>query len=404
MHPFLGVAAELRARGHAVKVIASAYYQSLIGALGLDFVPIGTAEEFLSVARDPQVWHWFRGFGRIGASIGRAVAPCYKANIDNAVKGNTILVYSTLAFGARLAQERLRLPGVSIHLSPAIFRSSYDPPVLKGMPVPAWLPGPAKRMLFALSDRLFLDRIFGKELNAFGAELGLPRVRHVLSRWCHSPQRVIGLFPSWYAAPQRDWPKQTVLTGFALFDESQATPMPEEAEKFLDAGSPPIAFTPGSAMLHGHKFFAAAVEACGILGRRALLLTRHGEQIPSPLPPQALHVPYAPFSRLLPRCAGLVHHGGIGSTAQGMAAGLPQLLMPMSFDQPDNARRLARLGIGDWLPPAKFTGKAVAGKLNALLGSETVRDACQEVAGRFNVQEPPVAHTARLIEELIPTV
>jgi UDP:flavonoid glycosyltransferase YjiC (YdhE family) len=94
-----------------------------------------------------------------------------------------------------------------------------------------------------------------------------------------------------------------------------------------------------------------------------LLLTRHGENIPPNLPPGVIHVPYAPFSELLPHCSALVYHGGIGTLSQALAAGVPHLVMPMSHDQPDNAWRLKDLGVGDSLPPKRFTPKNVAKKL-----------------------------------------
>jgi rhamnosyltransferase subunit B len=400
VHPFLGIASALRARGHAVKVMASGYYQSLVGAMGLEFVPLGQPEEFEAVARDPKVWHWFRGFGRVAEAIGQAIPTCYQAILQHAEPGKTVLVYSTLAFGARLAQETLHLPGVTVHLSPSVFFSVEARPKLPGLNMPEWTPRPMKRAILNLANAAFLDPLFARPLNEFRKTLALKPVHGVLKEWCHSPQRVIGLFPEWFAQVQSDWPPQTVLTGFPLFDEKDVTGISPDLAKFLDAGSPPIVFTPGSAMHHGQAFFAAAAGACAILNRRGLLLTRHEGQIPKHLPSGVMHVPYAPFTQLLPRSAALVHHGGIGTTAQGLHAGIPQLIMPMSFDQPDNADRVQRLGAGDWLSPRKFTAKNVAAKLARLLESAEVKKACGEVTGRFKTGPDALAETARWIEEL----
>src|SRR5262249_29005603 len=160
------------------------------------------------------------------------------------------------------------------------------------------------------------------------AELGLAPVRDVFRGWLHSPQLVLGLFPKWFGSIQPDWPRHTELVGFPLYDERDATPLPAELDAFLAAGPPPVAFTPGSANLHGRPFFEAASAACTRLGRRGLLLTRHPEQLPERLPEGVRHVAYAPFGLLLPKVGALVHHGGIGTSAQGMAAGVPQLVMP----------------------------------------------------------------------------
>ncbi|HEX5502282.1 MAG TPA: nucleotide disphospho-sugar-binding domain-containing protein, partial [Thermomicrobiales bacterium] len=121
------------------------------------------------------------------------------------------------------------------------------------------------------------------------------------------------------------------------------------------------------------------------------------EQLPARLPAGVVHRDYLPLGALLPGAAALVHHGGIGTTAQGLAAGVPHLVMPMSHDQPDNAARLRRLGVGAALAPRRFTGRAVADALDGLLGSEAVLGRCRALAAR---RDPAaVAKTARAIEE-----
>jgi UDP:flavonoid glycosyltransferase YjiC (YdhE family) len=110
--------------------------------------------------------------------------------------------------------------------------------------------------------------------------------------------------------------------------------------------------------------------------------------LPPNLPETVRHFDYVPFSALLPRAAALVHHGGIGTLSQGFAAGVPQLIMPMSHDQPDNAARARRLGVGGSLSPRTFRGPAVAGELSRLLESREVHACCRELAGRLAVARP----------------
>jgi UDP:flavonoid glycosyltransferase YjiC (YdhE family) len=135
------------------------------------------------------------------------------------------------------------------------------------------------------------------------------------------------------------------------------------------------------------------------LKRRGLLLTRHTDHLPPDLPPGVIHVPYAPFSELLPRCAALVHHGGIGTMSQALAAGVPQIIQPMSHDQPDNAERVTRLGVGAELPVKKFRGPRVAETLRTLIESPDVAAKCKVVAERF-VNARPIEQTCDLIEGL----
>ena len=78
----------------------------------------------------------------------------------------------------------------------------------------------------------------------------------------------------------------------------------------------------------------------------------------------------------------LVHHGGIGTCAQGLAAGVPHLVQPMSYDQFDNSRRLVRLGVAEEISVRRFRGPAVAAALAPLLDSPTVATRCRELAAR----------------------
>jgi len=270
--------------------------------------------------------------------------------------------------------------------------------VLGPMPLLRWLPPWAVRGLWRLADRAFIDPIMASVVEPLRRDLGLPRVRRYMNGWLDSPDRVVGLFPDWFASAP-DWPPQVRLTGFPLFDERTAAGLPGDVQRFLDAGERPVVVTFGSGMRQGAAYFAAAAAALGRLGRRGLLLTPFREQVPAALPPGVEYVPYVPFSQLLPHAAALVHHGGIGTCAQGLAAGVPQVVMPLAHDQPDNAARLRRLGVSRTLPPKRFHGPALAGVLAELLACEATGKACRDVAQRF-VGTDPVGETCRLIEDV----
>jgi UDP:flavonoid glycosyltransferase YjiC (YdhE family) len=219
-------------------------------------------------------------------------------------------------------------------------------------------------------------------MNTFRAQLGLPPVRHIVTQYWHSPQLILCLFPPEFLghALPRDWPPAVRLSGFPLYDESDVAPVDPAVEAFLQAGPPPIVFTPGSANTQAAGFFDVSAAAIAALQRpdtpvRAIFLTRHAAQVPAALcltPEPAAdrriaYFPFIPLSRILPRCAALVSHGGIGTIAQGLAAGIPQLLMPLAHDQPDNAARLRRLGVGLALKPKRYQPRTVAAALHRLL-------------------------------------
>ena len=401
MHPFIGLGLALRGRGHDVTVVAHAHFEPLLRQVGLACVPVGQAEDYETATQNPDLWHPRKGLRSVVNLVLAMVESHYRIIRDSYVKGETVVAAAGVAFGARCAREKLGVPLATIHLQPTCLWSAHQAPRFPLLPMPDWLPPPAKRLMYRAIDWA-ADRTCAAQINAFRADLELPPVSCIFHHWWHSPQRVIGLFPDWFAAPQPDWPPQTVLTGFNRYDRSDVVDLPADLARFLDAGDPPLVFTPGSANRHGRRFFDAAAEACRRLDRRGVFLTPFAEQVPDPLPTNLRHFDYVPLGQLLPRAAALIHHGGIGTLAQGLAAGLPQLLMPMSHDQPDNAQRLQRLGVGDSLSRRAFRGPAVARRLARLLDSPAVHAACRATAQKMR-DRSSIADTCTAIEQLVGT-
>lgn len=232
--------------------------------------------------------------------------------------------------------------------------------------LPGWFLPTLMRFIWWIGDRFFVDPVFCPTLNRFRAELGLPPVTRLFETWIHEGDVLVGLFPDWFATPPLDWPPKVKLTSFPLYDAGTSVELPRDVEHFLEAGSRPVVFTAGSAAAWEAAFFEESVEACRLAGKRGVLLTRYRQQIPSALPDGVAHFPYVPFSRILPRAEALVHHGGIGTVSQALAAGTPQLVRPLAFDQFDNARRVSRLGAGRTLASKDYRAETVAAALCSL--------------------------------------
>lgn len=395
VNPFIAIGQELRKRGHRVVLCTSQYFESHARRAGLEFIGLGTAEDYLLIIEDPKLWEPETGF-KVFAE--RVILPILQPAYD-AIKefdpAQTLLVAQGSVFAAHIAHEKFKFPFVTIQLQPAAFRSVYEFPML-----PSWMPRTLKRFLINASDHFVIDRALAPEINRFRKEQSLPPVKHIFGDWMHSPLATIGLFPDWFASPQPDWPPQTRLTGFIFHDKRDDNEqLPQAVLDFLDAGDPPIVFTPGTAMKHGEQFFEASIQACQMLGRRGMLLTQHKDQLPSTLPEGIRHFEYLPFSLVLPRVAVLVHHGGIGTIAQALAAGIPQIIRPMTHDQPDNAARVQLLGTGVSISPKEYAAQNVSERLNGLLSSSDVSARGREYAQRIDPQQS-LQETCDLIENL----
>lgn len=399
VHPFLAIGQALLGRGHSVEVLASPHFKARIEGAGLAFAPFGTEADYQRIVNRPDLWHRYRSFEVLWREMQPRLVEAHDALVARVRPGGTVLVGSSLAWHVRLAQETQRLPAATVHLSPMCIFSAQAPARLPGLPdLNGWPVGAVQWILRGL-ERVYLDRIVAPGFDTIRQQLGLPRVRHVLSEWVHSPQSVLCAWPEWFAPPQSDWPPQAHTTGFPLWNAASGSVLDADLLRFLEAGPAPIGFTPGSAMAHGRDFFERALAASRRLGRRALLITPYVDQLPDPLPSFAHAVGYAPFDLLLPRLAALVHHGGIGTTAQALAAGLPQGVLPFAHDQLDNAARIEQLGVGlrlgghrgsiDW-----------SNSLDRLLNDPRIAGSCQQHAALMASEPDAPGQIAQAIESL----
>jgi len=143
-------------------------------------------------------------------------------------------------------------------------------------------------------------------------------------------------------------------------------------------------FTPGTGVTDVSAFFAAARHCCAQLGRPGLLLSP-GLPVQHRGPDGPIYqLDYLDLELVLPHAALLVHHGGMGTTARALEAGIPQIISPQAFDQPDNGDRISRLGVGAMLQRRKLTGEALAEAASALLDSANVRQALLDLSQRVH--------------------
>jgi UDP:flavonoid glycosyltransferase YjiC (YdhE family) len=328
--------------------------------------------------------------------------PTYDLVCDFVSRGDAIVAGSSLAMGMRIAEDKLKIPMSLVHLSPAIVRTRYDVPRLPGVPMRPWMPIWVKDAFYWIADKLMIDRVLRKPIDGVRRDVGLPPVEGTMWNWWNGSQRLIGLWPEWFGPRQPDCPANLSLAGFPLYDEKERRPMERELLRFLEDGDPPIAFTAGSAMWSEHHFFDESASACQRIGCRGLLLTRHREMVPATLPANVQNVPYAPFGQLFPRCSVAVHHGGIGTTAQALASGVRQIVMPFAHDQLDNANRVVKLGVGRWIEPRAYRAKNVANVITEMLANGAMRNRCGEVKRKFTGVDG-VAEACELIESMSST-
>ncbi|WP_176040498.1 glycosyltransferase [Burkholderia stabilis] len=342
VHPLLGVARTLAARGHEVVFCTHAPFEAAVRRCGFEFVPVGTAAEYEAAMANPALWDPRTSFRTLWQVIAPTLRPHYDA-LHALTDDDTVLVGTLWAFSARFMQERHGTPYVSVQVSPSTLLSAHAPPTHPRLTIPARWPLPVKSALMTLIERQVLDRVCGPALNAVRRELGLAPARRVLGRWLHSTDGVLCLFPGWFAPPQPDWPANHLQSGFPLFNDIAALDEDAELDAFLAAGEAPVVFTAGSTLVDHAAYARAVSDALRATGARGILLTPHEVAANND---RLLVRRFVPMRTLLPLCRALVHHGGIGTAALACEAGIVQVVTPFAHDQFDNAQRVAASGCG----------------------------------------------------------
>jgi UDP:flavonoid glycosyltransferase YjiC (YdhE family) len=310
------------------------------------------------------------------------------------VAGAQLVLTSSLAFAARLAAERQGITSIAVVLQPMMFLSAYDPPEI---PQARWLSRWLRRRGPRLTGRVLalakhaLDSQL-EPVHALRRRIGLPPSRHhPLFEGRLSPPGAIALYSPLLGGAQPDYPEATNIVGFAWFDSDDGGPgaLEPELERFLSEGERPLVFTLGSLIVHSPgSFFRESVAAARRLGMRSVLLVgTDGMSEYGGWSAVDVHVSaYAPHSRLFPRAAVNVHHGGVGTLAQALRAARPQLVVPFYADQWDNARRATDLGVARSLSPRRYAAGAAARELGLLMRGDYERRA-QDAGVRLRCED-----------------
>ena len=392
-------------RGHRVEVAMPAFYRATVEQAGVQFHAVRPEV-------DPSDRETIREImdARTGTEyiIKWLMGPALRESYDDLLplaKGADLLVTHPITYAAPVVAEQLHIKWVSTVLAPLSFFSEYDFPVLPPAP---WLkkierfPRVAR---FLVRQAKTMTVRWTKPVHDLQRSAGIRSRGNPIFEGQHSPHLVLALFSRVLAQPQQDWPHHVQVTGAIPYNGADATEktLSPALINFLAAGEPPIVFTLGSsAVAAAGNFYNESAEALRRMGRRGVLLIGHHEvNRPSGPLPDFIHVEtFAPHAALFPRASVIVHQGGAGTLHQALASGHPTLVVPHAHDQPDNAYRVARLGVSRTLTPHQYRANRVVHELQLLLsGAQYASKALQ--IGREVRSEHAVDTACDKIESLL---
>jgi rhamnosyltransferase subunit B len=407
INPLIALALELKRRGHVPVMALPAVYGPRVKPLNLEFHPIRPDIDPTNNLLIEMIYDVKKGTETgLRQFLFPVLRQTYNDLLDAATKPERadLLLLGELNYAGPLVAEVTGIPWASYVLAPLSFFSAFDPPVLPMYPRLAradkTVPGMG-RVIKRLAR--FVSRKWPQPIYELRRDLGLPRGRNPLFDAKHSPNLVLALFSRVLGTEQKDWPENTLVTGFCFYDaDAGNVALPPNLEKFLAQGDPPVVFTLGSAaVLAAGQFYEYSARAAMKLGVRAVLLIGSDQRNrpQTKLPDSVCVAEYAPYSALFSRAALVVHQGGVGTTAQCLRAGKPMLIMPYSHDQPDNARRMQRLKVARVIQKKKYTPAIVAEKLNAMLAEPRFAQQSKFVAQQL-AREDGVRTACNALEEL----
>lgn len=342
VQPYVALARGLLRRGHEVQLAAPVQFESMVTRHGIDFWPL--PGEFLALLDTPEgkaAIAGSRGFGA-GLKLLKHVRPLMRRLLDAEWAaigrfGPDVIIHHPKSIASPDIAARLGRPAVLASPLPGFTPTAAFPSPL----LPFANLGPLNRLSHLLATR-GPGLLFRKELARWRAQsLGVPSGHRpgapTVTLYAYSPAVV---------PRPTDWGGDVLVTGYWFLDEDDWR-LPTDLRAFLAAGDKPIYVGFGSMPgLAPGKLAADVIEALARTGKRGVLALGGGAlEVPSP--PAHVHVmTAAPHDRLLPQMSAALHHGGAGTTAASLRAGLPTIICPFFGDQPFWSRRVADLGAG----------------------------------------------------------
>ncbi len=394
VQPMLALAQALAARGHVPVIAAPPNFESWVRSLSFEFAPVGRdMQAFL--AEDPGV---LTGNPLKGATAAAryfsSQIPVQADQLKAACGGADALLWAGLALMAPSVAELLRLPVLGVFYTTCLIPSAMHPPTtIPRHGMPHWI----NRMLWKV-HRPISQRVLGGPVNAARAALGLPRVS--LHEHLFEQAQLVLAVDRMLLPPDPAWQGRFPYANFIHFDD----PMPLDAEldAWLADGEAPVFVGFGSMTGRGtDRAGRAIVEAVSATGRRCIVGAGWAGLGEGALPAGWRVVRDAPHARLFTRVAAVVHHGGSGTTAQALRAGVPQVILPLILDQYHHAHRLFMAGlIPRPVPMERMTARRLTESIQAALALPPAPR--QAVAQRLCASDA-CAQIVQRVEALVPS-
>jgi len=385
LHPFLALALGLRARGHAIHFATEAIHEARITALGFPMTSLTGDSALMLAPYNRELFEGNNPLASVRVLYGKWIIPILRPHIEELralVADADFLISSAQQIASHIVAELTGIPWASVALTPLVLAA----PGIEAVALP---PMP-ERLERAINDSapavgaLIFRRLVDDPINAIRAEYGLPPRADMLTTGPLSHRLTAVASSPAFVPPPPAWPSWAKMTGFLFWDTPEGWTEPEALTAFFNGPLPVVVVSSGSISEYVphvfDRFYRTSLNAIWSSGARALVIGAPPGALPDPLPDWIYALPYAPFSHIYPRCAAVIHHGGIGTTAQGLRAGVPQMIAPWGADQFFHGAQITRLGAGHWMTRRAYRPTKATKALRTLLTMPRYQQAASAIA------------------------
>jgi sterol 3beta-glucosyltransferase len=392
IQPYIPLGLGLQRAGFGVRFASYEVFRSLVEGQGLEFVPISGDPRTTMTSQAGQAWmHSGQNPVALSREMKRALTvenqlPAFNDALE-ACRGSDAVLYSFMGATAYHVAEKLELPSIFALLQP-FTRSRLTPSIVS----PELPLGGGYNLLTHRLGELIIWMMVRGMLNRWRVDtLGLPALPwrgpfdHL---YVAEMPYLYGFSPSVVARPA-DWPAWHHISGYWFLDRDPTWSPPDSLLRFLEAGPKPVSIGFGSMLgPEAEKLLKLSVQALQQTGQRGVLLGGWAEMSGFELPDTVFQIDAVPHDWLFPRMAAVVHHGGSGTTAAGLRAGVPSVLVPFFGDQPFWGRRVHALGVGPRpIQRKSLTVPKLADAITVVVEDETMRQNAAALGERIQAED-----------------
>ncbi len=402
VQPYLALAVGLQKAGHQATLATAYTYTEWIQSYGVGVHPTRFSVQAEMQKPETQAAMKRRNFiqlyGMMRAMMKRGAEATEE--VWAAVQGAEFMIDSPTSSGALEAAELRGVPVARAYPVPFAPTRAF-PSFFLGQPRLS-LGGGINRLTHTLMHRLLWSGMSAPLTNAWRKKLGLRPWRSYAEQQAYA--RRLGApalygFSAHVIPKPEDWDALQHITGYWFLDAPAGWHPPPELARFLESGPPPVYIGYGSiAVGEPEQKTRLVMRALALSGQRGVILTGWGGFARLPAPPNILFVENAPHDWLFPRMAAVMHHGGAGTTAAGLRAGVPSLITPFAGDQAGWAERVAQLGVGPRLGDIKhLSADRLAAAMHTAANDPALRARAAALGEKIRAEDG-VARAVEIIE------